>query len=97
MNALIHTRELELAARDFIDSHKPDYDLSTRVQKYTNWEGELNEIIHYSKATARGIDVLVNMVISDFIGDTKNIETIFNPDYRYFGVRVFNHDLYDYC
>lgn len=97
MNALIHARELELAARDYIHSQKPDYDLSMRVQNYTNWEGEINEIIHYSKTTARGIDVLINMVISDYIGDTKNIETIFNSNYKFFGVRVFNHDLYDYC
>lgn len=97
MNALIHTRELELAARDFIDSYRPDYDLSSRVNKYTNWEGEINEIVHYSKASVRGIEVLVNMVLSDYCGDTKNIETIFNPSYRFFGVRVFAHDLYDYC
>lgn len=97
MNALIHTRELELAARDFIDSYRPDYDLSARVNKYTNWEGEINEIVHYSKANVRGIEVLVNMVLSDYCGDTRNIETIFNPSYRYFGVRVFAHDLYDYC
>jgi hypothetical protein len=94
---LIHTRELELAARDFGESHRPDYDLSARVKKYTNWDGELNEIVHYSKCTARGIDILVNMVLSDFVGDTKNIETIFNPDYRFFGVRVQAHDLHDYC
>jgi hypothetical protein len=37
------------------------------------------------------------MVLSDFVGDTKNIETIFNPDYRFFGVRVQAHDLHDYC
>lgn len=37
------------------------------------------------------------MVLSDFCGDTLDIETIFNPNYRYFGVRVFTHDLYDYC
>jgi hypothetical protein len=94
---LIHTRELELAARDFTLSHKPDFDLSTRVKQYTNWDGELNEIVHYSKSSARGIDILVNMVLSDFVGDTKNIETIFNPDYRFFGVRVHAHDVYDYC
>lgn len=88
---------MELAARDFVDSHKPDYDLSSRVNKYTNWEGELNEIVHYSKANIRGIEILVNLVISDYCGDTKNIETIFNPHYRYFGCRIFNHDLYDYC
>lgn len=91
-----HTRELELAARDHSNSHKPETDLSFRVQNYTNWEGEINEIVHYSKTTARGIDVLVNMAISDYIGDTKNIETVFNPQYKYFGVRVTNHDLYDY-
>ena len=96
VNGLIHTRELELAARDFIDSYKPDYDLGTRVEQYTNWEGELNEIVHYSKANVRGIEVIVNMVISDFCGDTRNIETIFNPNYKFFGVRAFNHDLYDY-
>jgi hypothetical protein len=94
---MIHTRELELAARDFGETHRPDYDLSARVKKYTNWDGELNEIVHYSKCTARGIDVLVNMVLSDFVGDTKNIDTIFNPDYRFFGVRVQAHDLHDYC
>lgn len=94
---MIHTRELELAARDHSNSHRPDYDLNSRVQAYTNWEGEINEIVHYSKTTARGIDVLVNMAISDYIGDTKNIETMFNPTYKFFGVRVGNHDLYDYC
>jgi hypothetical protein len=36
-------------------------------------------------------------VLSDFVGDTKNIETIFNQNYRYFGVRVSSHDLHDYC
>lgn len=94
---MIHTRELELAARDFIDSSKPDFDLSTRVNLYTNWEGELNEIVHYSKMNVRGIDVLVNMVLSDYCGDTRNIETIFNPNYKFFGVRAFTHDVHDYC
>ena len=94
---LIHSRELELAARDFIESQKPDLDLKERVEKYTNWEGELNEIIHYSKSNIRGIEVIMNIVLSDFCGDTRDIETIFNPYYRFFGVRVFNHDLYDYC
>lgn len=94
---LIHSRELELAARDFVDSRKPDLDLAARVEKYTNWDGELNEIVHYTKANIRGIEILVNVVLSDFCGDTKDIETIFNPNYKYFGVRVFTHDLYDYC
>jgi hypothetical protein len=94
---MIHTRELELAARDFIDSKSPGYDLSTRVSKYTNWEGEINEIVHYSKTNVRGIDVLANMVISDYCGDTYNMLTILDPNYKFFGVRVFNHDLYDYC
>lgn len=94
---MVHSRELELAARDFIDSRKPDLDIAERVEKYTNWDGELNEIVHYSKANVRGMDVLVNMVLSDFCGDTLDIETIFGPHYKYFGVRVFNHDLYDYC
>lgn len=97
VQALVHTRELELAARDFIDSRKPDYDLAERVERYTNWDGELNEIVHYSKANIRGIEVLMNMVLSDFVGDTLNIDTMFNPSYKYFGVRVFTHDLYDYC
>ena len=69
--------------------------MSKRVEKYTNWEGELNEIVHYSKSKVRGIDVLVNLVLSDFCGDTKNIETIFNPLYKYAGVRISNHDIYD--
>ena len=72
-------------------------DLAERVERYTNWEGEINEIVHYSKTNIRGIEVLMNIIISDFCGDTKDVETIFNPNYRYFGVRVFNHDLYDYC
>lgn len=96
-NAMIHTRELELAARDFIDSKNPGYDLSTRVSKYTNWEGEINEIVHYSKTNVRGIDVLANMIISDYCGDTFNMRTILDPNYKFFGVRCFNHDLYDYC
>jgi len=96
-NPLIHSRELELAARDHATSYKPDYDLASRVESYTNWDGEINEIVHYSKATAKGIDVLMNMAISDYIGDTKNIETMFGPNYRFFGVRVNAHDLYDYC
>jgi hypothetical protein len=94
---MVHSRELELASRDFIDSRKPDLDIAERVERYTNWDGELNEIIHYSKANVRGIDIIVNMVLSDFCGDTLDIETIFGPHYKYFGVRVFNHDLYDYC
>ncbi|CAI2359757.1 unnamed protein product [Moneuplotes crassus] len=94
---LVHTRELELAARDHSHSHQPEHDLIMRVENYTNWDGELNEIVHYSKATARGIDVLMNMAISDYIGDTKNIETMFGYQYKYFGVRVTNHDLYDFC
>lgn len=92
----MHSRELELAARDFQDSRKPDFDVAERVERYTNWEGELNQIVHYSKSNVRGIDVLCNMVLSDFCGDTLDIETIFNPNYKYFGVRVFSHDLYDY-
>jgi hypothetical protein len=55
---MIHTRELELAARDFASSSQPEYDLSTRVSKYTSWEGEINEIVHYSKSNVRGIDIL---------------------------------------
>ena len=65
-NPMIHTRELELAARDFGSSSQPEYDLSTRVSKYTSWEGEINEIVHYSKSNVRGIDIVCNMVISDF-------------------------------
>ena len=67
-----------------------------RVEKYTNWEGELNEIVHYSRSNVKGIDVIINIILSDYCGNTKNIETIFNPLYKYFGVRVFNHDVYDY-
>lgn len=63
---MVHSRELELASRDFIDSRKPDLDLAQRVEKYTNWEGELNEIVHYTKSNIRGIEILVNIVISDF-------------------------------
>lgn len=86
-----------MAGRDLAISRNSGLDVAERVEKYTNWEGELNEIVHYSKSNVKGIDVLVNMVLSDFCGDTLNIETIFGDNYKYFGVRVFNHDLYDYC
>jgi hypothetical protein len=93
---LKNSKELELAARDFINSRKPDQDLSKRVEKYTNWEGELNEIVHYSRSKVTGMEILINIILSDYCGNTKNIETLFNPYYKYFGVRVFDHDVYDY-
>ena len=53
-------------------------------------------LFHYSKSKSqRNWRISKISFFQIFCGDTKNIETIFNPLYKYAGVRISNHDIYD--
>lgn len=66
----------------------PEEKLAERVEKHTTWDGELNEIVHYTRKGVTGKDVLINIMLSDEDGSTNNKDIIFGYDFRYFGVKI---------
>ena len=65
----------------------PEDKLAERVEKYTNWDGEINEIVHYTRKGVNGRDILINILLSD-TEDDNNKDIIFNHSFRHFGAKI---------
>lgn len=70
----------------------PEERLAERVEKYTNWDGEINEIIHQTKKGVTGKDVMINILLSDDIGTYHNKDIVFSQQFKYFGVKIGVND-----
>ena len=70
----------------------PESRLAERVEKFTDWDGEINEIVHQSKKGVTGKDVIVNILLSDDIGAYHNKDIVFSPEFEYFGVKIGVND-----
>ena len=97
VDRLQHSIELEKAAKDFFFMDNPEDRLAERVEKYTNWDGELNEIVHYSRKGVSGRDVLINIMLSDERGSCNNKDIVFGYNFKYFGVKVGVNNTNEYC
>lgn len=65
----------------------PEDCLAERVEKYSNWDGELNEMVHFTRRGVNGKDILINILLSDS-DDCNNKHIVFNPDFNHFGVNI---------
>ena len=75
----------------------PENRLAERVENYTDWDGELNEIVHYTRKGVNGRDVLINILLSDDLEIANNKDIIFNDEFLYFGIKIgINHNN-EYC
>ena len=93
---LMHSVHLEKSARDFFSMNNPEDKLAERVEKYSSWDGELDEIVHYTKRGVNGRDVLMNILLSDGPESTNNKDIIFGEFFNYFGVKVGVNHTNDY-
>ena len=89
---LQHSGYLEKAAKDFFSMDDPEEKLAERVEKYTEWDGELNEIVHQTKKGVTGRDVMINILLSDDIGTYHNKDIVFSQNFKYFGVKIGVND-----
>ena len=69
---LQHSIHLEKSARDYFSIEDPESRLAERVEKFTDWDGEINEIVHHTKKGVTGRDVMINILLSDDIGTYHN-------------------------
>lgn len=85
MGVLKNSSGLESAAKDYFSADYSENSLGERLEKYTSWTGEINEIVHFTNEGASGKDVILGILLADSVS-SRNI--IFNQDFNYFGVRV---------
>lgn len=97
MSRLNFSSDLENSAKDFFKVSNPENKLAERVEKYTEWDGELDEIVHYTMIGANGRDVLINIMLSDGPGSNNNKDILFGEDFNHFGVKVATNDGNEYC
>jgi hypothetical protein len=94
---LMHSVHLEKSARDFFSMDNPEDNLAERVERYSSWDGELDEIVHYTKKGVNGRDVLMSILLSDGPESTNNKDIIFGEYFNYFGIKVGVNSTSDYC
>jgi len=97
VNSLSHSTHLENSAKDFFKVSNPEDMLAERVEKYTEWDGELDEIVHYTKKGVNGRDVLINVMLSDESGSNNNKDILFGENFKHFGVKVATNNGNEYC
>lgn len=97
VDPLHHSSFLESAAKEYFSMEDPEDHLAERVEKYINWDGELNEIVHYTRKGVTGRDVLINIMLSDEDGDTNNKDIIFGWNFKHFGVKIGTDGKDGYC
>ena len=74
----------------------PEEKLAERVESYTDWEGELNEIVHLTRRGVSGREIIINILLSDE-EDCNNKNIIFNRTYNHFGVNIGVKNQGRYC
>ncbi|CAI2362199.1 unnamed protein product [Moneuplotes crassus] len=94
-HSLKHSRNLEKAAKEYFMLENPEERLAERVEYFCDWEGQLNEIVHYTRRGVNGRDILINILISD--EDDTNKDIIFSHDFKYFGAKVGQNYDDEYC
>lgn len=94
---LKHSFYLEKAAKSYFSEENPEERLAERVEKHTKWDGEINEIVHYTRKGVTGRDVLINILLSDDEGSTNNKDIVFNYDFQHFGCKIGINNQGEYC
>ncbi len=92
---LKHSSHLEKAATACFTTADADSRLAERVEEFTNWEGEINEIVHYTRKGVNGRDILINILLSD--EDNENKDIIFSPEFQFFGAKIGINNSAQYC
>lgn len=97
--------ELSQAAQDHADDIGPKgisghtgsngSSMSSRIEKYGNWESCVGENIDFGGKTGR--EVVVNLIIDDGVSSRGHRKNIFNPGYRVCGVGAQKHTTYRTC
>ena len=97
VSKLLYSDELEKAAKAYFDTDgSPEY-LADRVEAHTNWDGELNEIVHYSKKGVNGRDILIHVMLSDDLGSDENKLILFGKKFAYLGIKIGLNNTQQYC
>jgi hypothetical protein len=97
VNKLRFSTHLEKSAKDFFSIDNAEDRLAERVETYTGWDGELDELVHYTRKGVTGRDVLTNIMLSDDIGSTCNKDIIFGYGFKYIGVKIGINSTTEYC
>jgi hypothetical protein len=97
LNKVIHSNDLQKSAKAYFETDgSPDL-LAERVEEYTEWDGELNEIVHHSRRGVNGKDVLIHIMLSDDIGADQNKRILFSNNFSYLGIKIGVNSKGGYC
>jgi hypothetical protein len=97
VDKLRFSTHLERSAKDFFRADDAEDRLAERVETYTGWDGELDELVHYTRRGVNGRDVLMNIMLSDDRGSTCNKDIIFGYDFKYVGAKIGINGTTEYC
>ena len=67
------------------------------MEAETEWDGELNEIVHHSRRGINGRDILMHIMLSDDIQDDNNKNILFSDRFTYLGIKIGVNSKGDYC
>ncbi|CAI2361499.1 unnamed protein product [Moneuplotes crassus] len=95
VHELQHSKHLEKAAKMYFTIENPESRLSERVENFCTWDGEINEIVHYTRKGVDGKDILICILLSD--EDNVNKDIIFSPDFEHFGMKIGINNKGEYC
>lgn len=97
VDKLKFSAHLEKASKDYFRIENAEDRLAERVEAYTTWDGELNEIVHHTRKGVTGRDVLINIMLSDDEGSTNNKDIIFGFAFQYIGIKIGINETDEYC
>lgn len=85
---MVHSNDLQSAAEDYFSTDGEPELLAERVEAHTEWDGEINEIVHITRRGVAGKDVLMQIMLSDNIRSDNNKKIIFYEHFKYLGVKI---------
>ena len=69
--------------------------ISERIEKYGEWDGEIAENLDFGFKKAENI--IINLLVDDGVKERYQRSNIFYPNFRYMGVAVGPHKDYGVC
>ena len=69
--------------------------ITDRIERYCEWDGMLAENLDFGFIEPENI--VINMILDDGVKDRYQRKNIFNPNFKYIGVGVGKHKVYEIC